>query len=213
MRRVAGWPAALKPAALKLAVVAAVLGLAAAGCASQASTGSPQVGSSGPGLVQEIARAQRHRAPRIQGALLDGGRFDSAGLAGKVVVYNVWGSWCGPCRAEAPALRRVANQTFDRGVRFVGLNVRDNDVAAQAFERRFGIPYASVRSSDSALALLRFGSSLPRSAVPSTLVVNRDGQIAARVIGASSYSTLSGLVSDVLAEDPGAAADPNHSSR
>lgn len=190
----------------RVCAVATTVALGAAGCAAQGSTESPSSDGSQTGLVQEINVAQRQEAPRVRGTLLDGKGFDSAALAGKVVVYNVWGSWCGPCRGEAPALRRVANETFDRGVRFVGLNVRDNDVAARAFERRFKIPYASVRSSDSATALLRFGSALPRSAVPSTLVVDRHGRIAARVIGAGSYSTLSGLVSDVLSEDRAANA-------
>lgn len=183
--------------------VVAAVGLLVAGCASSTATTNGDAGAAGEGLVQEIPPGQRQQAPRIQGRLLDGGHFDSATLAGKVVVYNVWGSWCGPCRKEAPALRRVAKETFAKDVRFVGLDVRDNDVAARAFERRFHIPYPSVRSSDSAPALLRFGSSLPRSAVPSTLVVDRKGRIAARAIGASTYSTLSGLVSDVLAESAG----------
>lgn len=91
--------------------------------------------------------------------------------------------------------------TRNRGVVFVGLNTRDNDAAAKAFERRYGIGYPSVTSQDTATQLLRFGSALPPSAVPSTVVVDRAGQVAARVIRETSYATLSSLVEDVLAEE------------
>ena len=156
---------------------------------------------SGDGVIEQVPVAERTRLPAVTGALLQGGHYDSRDLRGKVVVYNVWGSWCAPCREEAPALRKVANETRPRGVRFVGIDVRDNDAAALAFERRYRIPYPSIRTADSREALLAFGSTLPPSAVPSTLVVDRQGRLAARVIGKTSYGTLSALVGDVLAEE------------
>lgn len=156
---------------------------------------------SGDGVIEQVPVTGRTRLPAVTGALLQGGHYDSRDLRGSVVVYNVWGSWCGPCREEAPALRRVAKVTRPRGVRFVGINVRDNDAAALAFERRYRTPYPSIRTADSQQALLAFGSELPPSAVPSTLVVDRRGRLAARVIGKTSSGTLSVLVEDVLTEE------------
>ena len=99
-------------------------------------------------------------------------------------------------------MRRVAAATRLQGVRFVGLDSRDNDTAARAFARRYGIAYPSIRSADSARALLVFGSVLPASAIPSTVVVDGAGRVAARVVGPTTYSTLRGLVADTLASEP-----------
>ena len=153
----------------------------------------------GGGTIVQFPPEQRDELPRITGRLLDGRAFDSDDLAGKVVVYNVWGSWCGPCRKEAPALRQVWEETRRKGVQFVGVNVKDNDSSAIGFEREFGITYPSIRTADSSSALLAFGSALA-SAVPSTLVVDREGRVAARVVGPTTYGTLNALVGDVLAE-------------
>lgn len=138
--------------------------------------------------------------PPVTGALLQGGEFDSAEYPDTVLVYNAWGSWCAPCRAEAPALQEVWEQTRDRGVQFVGVNVKDNDAAARAFEREFGITYPSITTADSGAVLLAFLSNLPPSAIPSTLIVDRDGRVAARIVGATTYTKLRRLVEEVLAE-------------
>ena len=137
--------------------------------------------------------------PRLRGGTLDGDRLDVSDWRGHVVVINAWGSWCGPCREEAPALRRVSEETKAAGVRFVGIDTRDNDAAGRAFAREFGITYPSLVD-DSGRVMLAFGRTIPVAAVPSTVVVDRRGRIAARVIGAVTYSTLRGLVDDTLAE-------------
>jgi thiol-disulfide isomerase/thioredoxin len=141
----------------------------------------------------------RPAAPPLKGTTLDGAQFDLTALRGKVVVINAWGSWCSPCRAEAPDLIRVARETETGPVRFVGIDTRDNAAAARAFVRSFKVPYPSVVDTDG-LVLLAFNKILPVSAVPSTLVLDRDGRIAARVIGRINYSTLRGLVDDAVAE-------------
>ena len=187
-------------AVLSALAVAAVPGLAACG---KSSADEGQSWASGDGIIEQVSPAERKVLPPITGGLLQGGEYDSRELLGMVVVYNVWGSWCAPCREEAPALRKVSRQTRPEGVRFVGINVRDNDASALAFERRYEIPYPSIRTADSQEALLAFGSKLPPSAVPSTMIVDREGRLAARVIGKTSYGTLSALVQDVLAEDGG----------
>lgn len=151
--------------------------------------------------------SDRPAAPPLKGTTLDGAPFDSATLRGKVVVINTWGSWCSPCRAEGPDLVRVAREAESRPVRFVGIDTRDNAAAARAFVRSFKVPYPSVVDTDG-LVLLAFNKLLPISAVPSTLVLDRDGRVAARVIGRVDYATLRGLVDDAVAERPPPAAVP-----
>ncbi|WP_233435881.1 TlpA family protein disulfide reductase [Streptomyces anulatus] len=140
--------------------------------------------------------------PKLSGATINNDQLDLADLRGKVIVLNVWGSWCAPCRAEAPALKKVSEVTYELGVRFVGIDTRDNDAAARAFERNYGITYPSFRDPDGKL-LLGFNGRIPLSAVPSTVLIGRDGRIAARVIGATTYTTLSELVKDLAAEKAG----------
>ncbi len=185
--------------ARRVAVVTAAA-LVVAGCSGGAAAQSDPGYVTGPGVVTRTPVEERVALPRVTGALLQGGEFDSADYPDTVLVYNVWGSWCAPCRAEAPALQEVWEQTRDRGVQFVGVNVKDSDAAARAFEREFGITYPSITTADYGAVLLAFRASLPPSAIPSTLVVDRDGRVAARIVGATTYTKLRRLVDEVLAE-------------
>lgn len=135
----------------------------------------------------------------FEGQLLDGSDFESSALRGRVVVYNLWGSWCGPCRTEAPGLAKVADET-SQDTTFLGITVRDNADAARAFERNFNIPYDSISPDDSSGALLALGRVLNAAAIPSTLVLDRQGRVAARVIGPVSEATLRALVVRVITE-------------
>jgi len=171
------------------------------GCSAESSATSGQGYVSGDSVIKQIPITDRRELPPITGELLDDDTYDSRNHLGRVVVYNVWGSWCAPCREEAPILRRVWNEARNAGVQFVGINVRDNNAAARAFERRYKITYPSISTADSGEALLAFGPALPASAVPSTVIVDRQGQIAARIIGATTYGTLSALVEETLAEE------------
>lgn len=141
----------------------------------------------------------RPESPTLEGTTLDGTPFNLADLTGNIVVINVWGSWCGPCRAETPDLVRVAGHHEDKGVRFVGIDTRDNLPAAQAFVRQYNVPYPSVFDEDGR-ALLPFNRLIPSAAVPSTLVVDTDGNVAATVVGRVTYATLDGLLDDLEAE-------------
>lgn len=170
------------------------------GCSGDSSASSDEGYVSGDSVIQQIPMTERRDVPPITGELLDGGTYDSRDHLDRVVVYNVWGSWCAPCREEAPILRRVWNENRNAGVRFVGINVRDNNAAARAFERQYKITYPSITTADSSEALLAFGPELPASAVPSTIIVDRQGRIAGRIIGATTYGTLSALVEETLAE-------------
>ncbi|MDQ7992017.1 MAG: TlpA disulfide reductase family protein [Propionicimonas sp.] len=174
--------------------VGLALALVLAGC------GAPTTGTggfvTGDGTITVVAVADRRPAPVIAGETLDGGTWSSETAAGKVIVYNVWGSWCPPCRAEAPALQAAAEATADQAV-FVGVNTRDLDPApARAFVRDAGITYPSLFDPAGSL-LLGFAGDLPPSAIPSTLVVDAEGRVAARVIGATTESTLVGLIDDI----------------
>ncbi len=188
-----------------------VVAMLLAGCGSRTDGQSAYAGSSGGGTRVPVAGedittgltrwepADRPRLPRLRGRTLDGDRLDVSAWRGHVIVVNTWGSWCGPCREEAPDLRRVADDTRPDGVQFVGVDTRDNDAAARAYTREFAISYPSLVDDDGRL-MLAFGQTIPVSAVPTTVVVDVRGRITARVIGAVTSATLCGLVDDTLAE-------------
>lgn len=163
------------------------------------SSSETAIRADGGSVIEEFRSGDRVMAEPFAARLLDGSTLDTSTLRGEVVVYNVWGSWCVPCATEAPDLVEVANE-FNSQVTFVGINVRDNESAARAFEREYSIPYDSVAANDSAEAMLSFNGSLATAAVPTTLVVDRDGRVAARVIGPVTAPTLRSLLRPVLAE-------------
>lgn len=192
----------------RAAVILTVSGLALVGCSDgqvqRNGDGSGQTRYiEGDGAVTLVPQAQRDAAPQFGGPLLGGGEFELADARGDVVVLNVWGSWCPPCRKEAPDLQRVSQALADQDVRFVGVNVRDNETDARAFEREFGVTYPSVVDETGSL-MLAFRDTLPPTSIPSTLVVDRDGRMAANVIGRITEASLRDLVNDIAAE--GAAA-------
>ena len=126
-----------RPAAAAAALACA---LAVTGCSGTSATAqdpaSPKLESLDTGEDGVIPVADRQRAPVLSGTTLDGEPLDVGDLRGQVVVLNFWASWCAPCRAEAPTLDEVATRTAAQGVRFVGVNVKDERSSAQAFERR-----------------------------------------------------------------------------
>ena len=149
----------------------------------------------GDGSVTVIAEDKRQPAPILTGPQLGSdGELSTADYEGQMIVLNVWGSWCAPCRAEAPALNLAAEELDD--VQFLGINTRDLDPApAEAFLRTFEVTYPSMFDPDGAL-LLDFGQ-LPPAAIPSTLIIDEQGRVAARVLGEVSARTLIDLVDDV----------------
>jgi len=188
------------PTLLRSGLAAAALLLALGGCsASTVESGGGQGFVSGDGSALVIGKEDRTAAPDLEGETLDGGRLALADLTGDVVVLNLWASWCGPCRAEAPTLQEVYDEWRGEGVAFVGLNSKDQEAAARAFEENFGITYPSLVDESGELQLA-FRDSVPASSIPWTLVIDREGRIAARVLGATTYSQLTGLVDQVASE-------------
>lgn len=186
-----------------MAIAAALtVGSAAGACgdgAGRSNSAEPQIGYvRGSGTITTIAKGERAPAPEVSGTTLSGADLSLADFAGKAVVINVWGSWCPPCRKEAPELAEAARELADKDVEFLGISTRDHDKqTALAFERRFKMPYPSLYDPAGEL-LLGFRETLPPNAIPSTLVIDRDGRVAARIIGETTKSTLVGLVEDVV---------------
>ena len=188
---------------IQMAALTAVALLALTGCSSGSS--SEATGTSfvaGDGSIVILDPAERVAAPDLVGTTLDGQQLSSAGLARDVLVVNVWASWCAPCRSEAPSLERLSKEFADQGVSFIGLNTRDSDTSARSFVERFGITYPNVIDRDGVLQL-GFRDSLPPRAIPSTLVIDRSGRVAARVLGAVSESSLRGVIEAVADEKAG----------
>ena len=174
-------------------VVASVL---LAGCSATGDAVAGQNYRSGDGTVQWLAPGNRHAPVEFRGTTLAGAHFDLTSLRGRVTVVNVWASWCPPCIAEARDLQQVHAATQGEGVAFVGIDNESDVDAARAHERRFGVTYPSVRG-DGGRVLLSLRGTLPPVATPSTLVLDRQGRVAARVLGRVSADTLTGLVDDV----------------
>ncbi|WP_329229989.1 TlpA family protein disulfide reductase [Streptomyces sp. NBC_00111] len=155
----------------------------------------------GSGGVSTVAKGERTEAPKLDGTTLDGKALDVADYKGKVVVLNFWGSWCGPCRAEAKHFEKVAKATADQGVQFVGVNTRDPQKSlAASFEEDFGITYPSLYDPTGKL-LLRFPKgTLNPQAIPSTVVVDREGKLAARSLAALDATKLREMIDPLVAE-------------
>jgi thiol-disulfide isomerase/thioredoxin len=184
-------------------MTAILAGIATASCSDGTADPSAQQGfvegDSGSTLVEV---ADRKPAPDLSGELLGGGAYSLADERGNdVVVINVWGSWCGPCRGEAAALEQVYEDLQDQGVMFLGINTRDQEKAALAFVAAKGITYPSLV--DDGTLQAGFASSLPVAGIPTTYVIDRSGRIAARAVSEVTYTSLLALVEPVLAEtDP-----------
>lgn len=195
------FPGPLRRGARTKALVALLALLALGGCSSSAGAANPQQGYvEGDGATTVVPVEERRPAPALAGRTLDGATLDLADLRGSVVVVNVWASWCPPCRAEAPMLQTVAAALRARGVRFVGIDTRDGDgAAARAFVQNVGLTFPSIVDPDGRV-LLAFRDTLPPQAVPSTLIVDREGRVAARVIGPTTEPRLRALIERVLTQ-------------
>jgi peroxiredoxin len=196
-----------RPGALALAL-GAVLALAACsggGGTTDDADVADQGYVSGDGSFTQWAAADREGPVEVAGTDYAGQAVDTADWRGDVVVLNTWYAACPPCREEAPDLVDIANEYADAGVHLLGINGVDDAGAAEPFQDGFDVPYPSIDDRDKqAIAALQ--GIVPIQATPTTVVLDRDGKVAARIVGLAEGSTLRALVDEVLAEDSGAAA-------
>ncbi|WP_217245653.1 TlpA disulfide reductase family protein [Streptomyces sp. AC602_WCS936] len=189
-----------------LAAAAAVSALLVTACGSGGTSGGGgQTGFvTGSDGISTVKKGERADAPDLSGETVDGGQADIDDYKGKVVVLNVWGSWCPPCRAEAKNFEKVYQDVKDQGVQFLGINTRDTSVGpARAFEEEFGVSYPSLYDPAGKL-LLRFEKgTLNPQAIPSTLIVDREGKVAARTLQALSEEKLRKMLEPYLKDTSG----------
>lgn len=188
--------APLRRTAALVAVLAAGAAVAA-GCSTSEDSATGSRGYiSGNGEFVIIDEADRVAAPDLAGPAVGGGEVDTGDFAGSPYVINVWAHWCGPCRAEADDLVAAAKRMPDVG--FLGINTRDSETAAEAFVRTQGISYDSLLDEDGSELLKYYGLVNPK-ALPTTVVVDADGRVAAVVNGPITETTLVDLVADATA--------------
>ncbi|PJJ55496.1 TlpA disulfide reductase family protein [Microbacterium proteolyticum] len=176
-----------------------------AGCAAQPPDitlpQTPNGYTSADDTVVEIPAAERDAPVTFGGPLDTGGQADSTDWLGSVVVVNFWYAACPPCRAEAPDLQATYEQYADQGVVFIGVNVRDTGATATAFATEFDITYPSILDAATSDVQFAFAGKSAPNAVPTTIVLDRDGRMASRILGRiPSRGTLAALIDTALTE-------------
>ena len=167
--------------------------------AEQAKAGDNKNYVAGDGSVTEFAAGDRKEAVQIKGALFDGTAVTPADFQGKVSVLNFWFAACAPCRVEAPLLEELHQEFKDQGVQFFGVNLRDEKATAEAFDKTFNLTYPSFNDKDGSV-LLSVSGIVPPGAVPTTLVLDKEGKVASRVLGEIEKSTLKALINSAVGE-------------
>jgi len=173
--------------------VTVILTAALTSCSGGGSSNTEESYVSGDGSVTFINPADRIDAPAMAGMTLTGTNYSYT--IGQVTVVNVWASWCSPCRSEIPTLIDLSKKYTQ--VTFLGILTRDMPPAAEAFARRFAIPYPTLIDDS---ILLGFRDSLPANAIPSTAVIDKNGKVAGRILGEVTVASLSKLIERVSSE-------------
>ena len=177
----------------KIFSLLALSALVLSGCSGGGSSTAEESFVVGSGVQTFINEGSRVKAPELSGMTLTGVNYTRE--PGKVAVVNVWASWCSPCRAEAPTLASLANKYTD--VAFIGILTRDNPANAEAFARRFKLPYPTIIDDS---ILIGFKGSLAANAIPTTVILDKKGNVAARISGVITVASLSQLIERVTAE-------------
>lgn len=185
----------------RTAALSAAALLAAAlltGCGSDVGSTGVNGYVDGKGVITVLPADERKKPGEVSGETLEGEPVSLDDYAGKVVVVNVWGAWCPPCRAEADDLVSAANELAPGGVVFLGINTRDNSRDnALAFQASRNVPYSSIFD-PGGRNLLAFRGTLSPNAIPSTVVIDAQGRVAASIIGeVPSAQTVVDLVDEV----------------
>ncbi|GAA1359178.1 TlpA disulfide reductase family protein [Arthrobacter koreensis] len=196
-------PRRRQPVTSRMSAALLIAALTLTGCSpedslsEQAQAGDNKNYIAGDGSVAEYGPENRGDRVQLTGTLFDGTTLDQEDWTGDVVVLNFWYAACAPCRTEAPTLNDLSKEFADQGVRFYGINVRDEQPTAEAFERNFGVTYPSFKDKDGKI-LLSLTQYVPPQAVPTTLILDRQGRISARILGVAEKTTLKTLIEDVL---------------
>ncbi|MET8611712.1 MULTISPECIES: TlpA family protein disulfide reductase [Streptomyces] len=186
---------------LSAVAVTAALSLSACGKGGTSGGGGNTNFVTGNNGIDTVPVSKRAAAPDLSGRTIDGKTLNVADYKGQVVVINVWGSWCSPCREEAQYFAKVSKQYQGKGVQFVGINTRDTSTTpAVAFEQAHGIAYPSLYDPTGKLMLRFKKGTLNPQLIPSTLVIDRHGKVAARALEALDDTTLLKMLKPVVAE-------------
>ncbi|MDQ1577117.1 MAG: hypothetical protein QOH55_2267 [Microbacteriaceae bacterium] len=191
---------------LKTAAILMVGAIALTGCttdtlAAQYRAGSDKNYIAGDGSVTEIAPGNRGKPVTFTGTTESGKPVSSSDYAGQVLVVNFWYAGCAPCRIEATDLQALSQKYAGKGASFLGVNLYDSADTAIGFETNYRVTYPSVIDRDTGSVLLAFSGSVPPKATPTTIVLDKQGRVAARILGpVSDQTTLDNLIQTTLAE-------------
>ena len=154
----------------------------------------------GDGTVTEFALGSRPKAASWSGTTESGEEISSTQLEDVITVMNFWYAGCAPCRVEMPELIELQTEFLPEGVQFIGVNVRDSAETALAFARRIDMNFPSVMDAKTGSVVLGFTGVVTPQAVPTTLVIDAQGNVSARVLGRIDKGILATLVKTVIEE-------------
>jgi thiol-disulfide isomerase/thioredoxin len=191
---------------MRVAATAIVAALLLTGCGSdplaeQYKEGSNKGYIAGDGSVTEIPVAERGESISFSGATEGGEEISSEDFAGEVLVVNFWYAACAPCRAEAPDLQELSTEYDGKGAQFIGVNVYDQADTALSFNETYGITYPSILDVQDGAVKLAFTGTVPPKAVPTTIVLDKEGRVSARILGQLKEASILGtLIRDAIEE-------------
>jgi len=159
---------------------------------------------SGDGAITVLAPESRTDSVQFEGDLDTGEFFSSSDYAGSVIVVNFWYAGCPPCRVEAADLESLHQQFLSDGVAFVGVNIFDQAPTALTFAKEFGVSYGSIMDVETGSVRLAFAGQVAPNAVPTTLVLDKQGRVSARISGViTDVDLLANIIEGVLEEELG----------
>lgn len=191
----------------KLLTALAIAGflLATSGCANdslaeQFRSGDNKNYIAGDGTVTEFAIGSRPKAASWSGVTESGEQISSEQLTGVITIMNFWYAGCAPCRIEMPELIELQDEFLSDGVQFIGVNVRDSAETSLAFARKINMNFPSVMDAKTGSVVLGFTGVVTPQAVPTTLVIDAEGNVSARVLGRIDKSILKALIVTTIKE-------------
>jgi thiol-disulfide isomerase/thioredoxin len=185
----------MRVAAIGIAAVLLLTGCASDPLAEQYKEGSNKGYIAGDGSVTEIPEAERGDSISFAGATESGEKISSEDFTGEVLVVNFWYAACAPCRAEAPDLQELSAEYDGKGAQFIGVNVYDQADTALSFNETYGITYPSILDVQDGAVKLAFTGTVPPKAVPTTIVLDKEGRVSARILGQLKEASILGTLS------------------